>query len=152
MARINVGVNPKYLSDQHLLAEAVEILMVVGTLKKQKYILKKPIPNKFTLGAGHIRFFWDKILFLDRRLNQIKCELQARQMQSNHKINLSEVPSNLLNDWNPQENDFLIIKERIADRLTSPLKGKSNFHKYCGTPINNMVEFVGTLNNSKILK
>ena len=40
MARVNVGVNPKYLADQWLIAESVEITMITGSLRKNKY--KKP--------------------------------------------------------------------------------------------------------------
>lgn len=152
MARVNVGVDPKYLSDQHLLAEAVEILMVVGALKKQNFTIKKPTPNSFKLGTGHIRFFWDKILFLDRRLSLVKTELNARQMQANHSINLSEIPVELLNDWSPEEKDLLLLKERITSRLQSPLKGGKNFHKYYGSPITNIGEFINNFNSSTITK
>ena len=152
MARVNVGINPKYLSDQHLLAEAVEILMVVGSLRKQKFVLKKPTPKEFKLGTGHIRFFWDKILFLNRRLILVKNEIVRRGMQTKHQINISEIPSQLLNDWNPNDNDFSLLKERISDRLKSPLKGGKNFHKYCGSPIENISIFVENLNRSTIFK
>lgn len=152
MARINVGVNPKYLSDQHLLAEAVEILMVVGSLKKQKFFLKKPTPKQFKLGTGHIRFFWDKILYLNRRLSYVKNEIVNRGMQTNHEIDVSEIPLDLLNDWNPNEADFTLLKNRISERLKSPLKGGKNFHKYYGLPIENISIFVENLNNSTIFK
>lgn len=152
MARVNVGVNPKYLSDQHLMAEAVEILMVVGSLKKQKFTLKKPTPKYFKLGTGHIRFFWDKILFLHRRLNLIKKEIELRGMQSNHQINLAEIPPQFINDWSPSENDLSLLKERISLRLKSPLKGGNNFHKYYGKPITNISDFISELNNSVIVK
>ena len=63
MTRINSHINPKNLSDEHLLAEHREIKRVPKMLYKS---IKKgsvpKIPNKFCLGTGHVTFFYDKIL------------------------------------------------------------------------------------------
>ena len=44
MARVNIGVDPKYLSDQHLIAESVEITMITGVLRKNGFEIKSPVP------------------------------------------------------------------------------------------------------------
>ena len=43
MARVNIGVNPKHLSDQHLIAESVEITMITGSLRKNNYEIKSEV-------------------------------------------------------------------------------------------------------------
>jgi len=48
MTRINVGVPPKDLSRQHLLAEAREIKRIPNVISKGKYNLKNQ-PKEFTL-------------------------------------------------------------------------------------------------------
>jgi hypothetical protein len=63
MARVNVGINPKLLSDQHLVAESVELTMITGNLRIYNYKLKSPTPLKFSLGKGHMNFFKDKIIY-----------------------------------------------------------------------------------------
>ena len=40
MARVNCGIEPLYLSDQHLIAESVEITMITGGLRKNGYKIK----------------------------------------------------------------------------------------------------------------
>ena len=58
MVRINL-INPRYLADQHLIAEYDEILMLLGYVKRYPKI--DDIPTNYCLGKGHIRFFKDKI-------------------------------------------------------------------------------------------
>jgi len=131
MARVNVGVNPIYLSDQHLLAEGVEILMIIGGLEKNGYVIKGKSPSTFTLGTGHINFFKDKIVYLSRRLNAVKLEMKRRGFSAdNYKIDFNKIPQQFLNDWTPTEKDFVEVKNRIIDRVENPLKAKKSFHKY----------------------
>ena len=71
MARINVGINPIYLSDQHLIAESVEITMIPGSLKYNGFAIKGKVPEQFTLGTGHVNFFKDKLVYaLKQKENQ----------------------------------------------------------------------------------
>jgi hypothetical protein len=75
MARVNIGINPHYLSDQHLIAESVEITMITGGLRKNDYKIKSPIPEFFNIGRGHINFFKNKLYYLNRRLLAVNKEL-----------------------------------------------------------------------------
>jgi hypothetical protein len=86
MARVNVGINPVYLADQHLVAESVEITMITGGLRKNGYKVKSPIPPKFKLGEGHINFFKNKIRYLERRLREVNGEMYNRQFLLNFKM------------------------------------------------------------------
>ena len=75
MARVNVGLNPKLLSDQHLVAESVEITMITGSLRKDGYVIKGKVPDKFPMGTGHINFFKNKLVYLKRRLDDVNNEM-----------------------------------------------------------------------------
>ena len=61
MVRINI-INPKYLSDQHLIAEYLEIIMLVNYTKKHPKI--KDAPKNYALGKGHIKFFKNRNIIL----------------------------------------------------------------------------------------
>lgn len=148
MARVNVGVNPKYLSDAHLIAESVEITMITGQLKKQKKMSQ--VPNKFSLAKGHMNFFKNKLLYLKRRLNAVNNEMRRRGFNPGTKIELNLFKGSLLNDWTPSYTDTMLVRERIVERLKSPLKLKN--HRYCRNNITNINEFANKLLKSEINK
>lgn len=150
MARINVGIDPKFLSDQHLIAEAVECTMITGSLVFNGYQIKGDIPEKFTLGKGHVNFFKNKLLYLSLRLSKVNYELDRRGFKVTNKIKLTDFPIEYIWGWNPKMEDSEIVRERIVDRLKNPRKAKSGFHKYYGKPIDNMNEFCDKLLKSKL--
>lgn len=153
MARVNVGTNPKYLSDQHLVAESVEITMITGGLRLHKYKIKGIIPGKFPMGKGHINFFKNKLLYLKRRLDEVNNEMRARGFKPGTHIDLDEFPKELVNDWIPTMDDSKHIRERIADRLVNPLKAKrGKFHRYHGKLIDDesMPSFQSMIMTSEI--
>lgn len=132
MARVNIGVNPKYLSDQHLVAESVEITMITGQLRKHDYIIKSEIPTEFIMGKGHMNFFKNKLTYLKRRLDSVNIEMTNRGFNPGTKIDLSEFPPELQGDWNPTMNESMILRIRIADRLITRANGKpaNRLHRY----------------------
>lgn len=148
--RVNIGVNPKYISDQHLIAESVEIIMITGGLKKRGFKIKSEIPSKFSMGVGHINFFKNKIKYLNRRLLEVNMELQFRGVDAKTAINELEYPSQLVNDWTPSIEDSIIIRNRIAERLITPLKARKNFHRYKKQIIENVEEFAQNLMESEL--
>lgn len=81
MTRINGNLHPKYLIDQHLVAEYREIVRVPNHV--YKHGIKSPIPELFTLGTGHVTFFFDKIEFLHNRFNSIVAEMKDRDITVN---------------------------------------------------------------------
>ncbi len=125
MVRINI-INPKYLSDQHLLAEYYEILMLFGYAKK--YPEPKQIPEKYVLGKGHIKFFKNKLRYLEKRHEEIRAEMSKRGFSPKIKPELKGYKKELLNGWSPSRNDLKAIKERIIYKL----KLKPDFYKYYG--------------------
>lgn len=150
MARVNVGIQPQLLSDQHLIAESVEITMITGNLRKNGYQIKSPIPEIFSLGKGHINFFKDKLLYLSLRLDEVNRELTRREIKNSTKIQLTEFPVELIWGWTPTLFASDILRERIVERLKNPLKAKPGFHKYYKKPIENMEDFCNKILNSNL--
>lgn len=125
MVRINI-INPEKLADQHLIAEYNETLMLLGYVRR--YPAKEDIPQKYKLGKGHIKFFKDKLVYLQRRHTAIKEEMMHRGFDTNVNINLREFPKELQNDWRPNENDSKIIKQRIIEKINL----KPKYYRYYG--------------------
>jgi len=123
MTRINL-VPPKELSNQHLVAEYREIFMVGSSL--QRSIASKSwsktltnLPEKFTLNTGHVKFFYNKGLYLDKRYHQLVHEMKQRGMtpDPNRRFKVEQWPVELWNDWEPSLRDKQIIRERIKERI-----------------------------------
>ncbi len=96
MARVNVGIDPEVLSDQHLIAESVEITMITGSLRKDKYVIKGNVPYTFCLGTGHINFFKPRIIYLNNRLTAVNREMVKRGFKVGTYINPTEFQHTLL--------------------------------------------------------
>lgn len=155
MSRVNVGIEPKFLSDQHLIAESVEITMIVGSLKRDKWYIKGQVPTKFCLGQGHINFFKPKLLYLKDRLEEVNIEMTNRNFKPGTKINLLEVEfpqGNIFGKayWEPTFQDTCLVRQRVIERLKNPLKAATSFHRYYGKPIEDMDEFCQKLKNHKL--
>lgn len=158
MARVNVGVNPFFLTDQHLIAESVEITMITGSLRKDGYKIKSSIPEQFCLGKGHINFFKNKIAYLQLRLKEVNKELYSRGIKTSTIIDMSEFPEDLWfgaekipNRENfPLMEDSVIVRERIADRLLNPLKAKHSYHRYKKEKISDINDFVKKMIDSDL--
>ena len=127
MTRINIGVPPRELTNKHLIAEHREIKRIPNVISKGKYNLKS-IPSEFTLGKGHVSFFYDKLGYLKERYISLYNECIARGFNvQNYEASWDGVPRELMNGYIPTEKDIRIITERIADRLANPIsKQKKN--------------------------
>ena len=125
--RCNVGVNPKLIVDQHLVAESTELKMVTGMMryrinKGQKF---GQSPDSFRLGKGHILFFTDKLAYLARRLAYINDEMRSRGFKpgSPDYIDPNEFGSVYNHDWTPEKVDSDLIRERIIEKLQAKPPG-----------------------------
>lgn len=127
MVRINL-IKPKSLADQHLVAEYNEILMFLGHVRK--FPAPNNIPERFTLGSGHIRFFKDKLGFIAQRHELLKDEMRRRGFVPQKTINLEEFPEELRNDWRPMLGDYELIRNRIKEKIAL----KPDFYRYEGKP------------------
>lgn len=153
MARVNVGLNVKYLSDQHLIAESVEITMITGGLRLHNYKIKGIVPKEFPMGKGHINFFKNKLLYLAIRLAEVNAEMVKRGFKPGTHIDLEEFPEELRGAWNPQWKDTKILRERIVERLHNPKSGRvgKDYHRYRGKPLGESIDnFCDTILNSEL--
>lgn len=145
--RCNTGLNPLYLADQHLIAEQVELLMVTGMLRKNNFQHKSPIPPYFKLGTGHITFWFNKLLYLQKRLQAVKNEVNRRGFKvMDREIDLTGFPQKYINDWSPTLEDSKIVRNRIVEKM---LKKEPGFWRYQRSPIDNVEEFKDSILNSE---
>ena len=116
MTRINVGIQPVELTDQHLIAEHREIKRIPNCVAKGKYNMEG-MPDKFKLGTGHVKFFYNKLLYLKNRYTSLYNECIKRGFNVQNYINAwDNVPQELMNDYKVETNDIIIIKKRIDER------------------------------------
>ena len=117
MTRINVGIPPAELVNQHLLAEHREIKRIPNCVAKGKYNMDG-MPERFKLGTGHVKFFYNKLLYLKKRYVTIYEECIKRGFNVQNYIEAwNDIPAELMNDYNVRANDIRIIRERINERL-----------------------------------
>lgn len=116
MTRINVGIPPKELSYKHLLAEHREIKRIPNCIKKGKCNFDN-IPEQFTLGTGHVKFFYNKIGYLRRRYVQIYLECKKRGYNVQfYGDAFKGISDTLNNNYSPTTRDIQIIRQRILER------------------------------------
>ena len=117
MTRINVGISPAELVNQHLLAEHREIKRIPNCIAKGKYNMDG-IPETFKLGTGHVKFFYNKLLYLKNRYWKLYIECIKRGFNvQNYSSAWDNVPQKLMNNYQPTYMDRKIVKERINEKL-----------------------------------
>lgn len=125
MTRINSGIRVETLCDAHLLAEIREIKRVPNLINQGKYSLVGQ-PKEFTLGTGHVRFFYSRQQYLLDRYKELYAECKDRGFNvQDYSSAWDNVPKHLMNDYVPTEKAIKLLEERIAERL----KGMKNVKK-----------------------
>ena len=128
MTRINC-VPPAELCDQHLLAEIRELPRVFELSRKaHERGFTQTVPE-YTMGKGHVTFFYDKLVFLKIRFAKLRLEAARRGFKTtgyrlDHIIS-SETP---FIDWEPDEKALEINRARLYDRLIE-MKREPRWHK-----------------------
>ncbi|MCD6010631.1 MAG: Pyrimidine dimer glycosylase [Flavipsychrobacter sp.] len=116
MTRINAGIPPKKLSRQHLIAEHREIVRIPNAIKSGKAKVAD-IPDKFTLGKGHVKFFYNKLKYLHCRYEELYAECTSRGYNMTcFGDAFSGLPPELYNDYKPTSAAITMIKARIKER------------------------------------
>ena len=116
MTRINAGIPPQKLTNRHLLAEHREIKRIPNVIKNGKANLDG-IPERFSLGKGHVKFFYNKIGYLHARYVEIRRECEARGFNiTDYENAFLGLPDDLYGTWEPGAEDIRIIEERIKSR------------------------------------
>ena len=144
MTRINSNIPVKKLSDEHLLAEHREIKRLPSCLRKAiqcKSINK--IPNQFTLGTGHVKFFLDKQKFIYNRYKEIYQELLNRGFNiEDYSNNWKEfINTKYFNDYVPTIEEYNLLKQRIIERIQKSNKKTWHYYKKQIT-INEVIELL----------
>lgn len=137
MTRINL-VHVQDLADQHLFAEWREIKMVPAALRRSLKTrsvkdIMADIPKKFTLNAGHVSFFFNKMNFLINRYTELTYELVDRNYDiSDHNstdIFFTDIPDEFKTaEWCANKDDIVVSAERIMLRIGE----KPDWYKYYG--------------------
>lgn len=122
MTRINI-VPVETLSRQHLVAEYREITRLPGNLRtslsrKSKPFSSSEIPNEYVLGTGHVKFFYDKMLFLENRFKQLVNEMVKRGYNPSYmdETIFRDCPQHYYNDYTPTEEAIELNVYRIKER------------------------------------
>lgn len=116
MTRINVGIDPKILTTKHLIAEHREIKRIPNQVKNGRIKLEN-IPDKFSLGTGHVKFFVNKLGYLKDRYIEIHRECLCRGFNvSDFSSAWNGVPKNLMGEYKPTVCDRRIVMERLISK------------------------------------
>ena len=117
MTRINT-IPPADLTDAHLLAEYRELPRIHALVLLAR-AANRPLtgPPRYTMGAGHVRFFYTRTNYLSRRQSAIIAELVDRSYHLTHL----EAPAPLDDStWEPDEQDREVNLARLRERLHKP--------------------------------
>lgn len=116
MTRVNTAIHPTELPNKLLLAELREIKRIPNCVTRGRYSLLNQ-PKQFTLGKGHVKFFYDKLLYLKKRYIGLYEEALNRGLNVQNWISAwDNAPNHLMNDYTPTKTDRNIIIERINNR------------------------------------
>lgn len=125
MTRINC-VPVQELTRQHLVAEYRELPRVFSLARKPKS--GEVFPQQYTLGTGHVKFFYNRLGYLAERHTQIVREMKRRgykpvipedEMWQHCEKAGGRLSSELFANWQPDENAIKANRDRIQERLTS---------------------------------
>ncbi|MBO1111755.1 pyrimidine dimer DNA glycosylase/endonuclease V [Bordetella petrii] len=119
MTRINC-VPVEELTRQHLVAEYRELPRVFALARKACERGPVSSPTDYTLGKGHLLFFYTRLGYLARRHGELVREMQRRGYQPAFLAPLAEVhadiPAALWGDWTPTPQALAMNRRRIAER------------------------------------
>lgn len=125
MTRINAGIPVADLCDAHLRAEHRELTRIPNAVLSDRAVIED-IPRKFTLGPGHVKFFYTRLKYLHNRYADLYQECRRRGFNVyNKESSFQNIPSVLYNDWEPTDEARTLIRSRISERL----QGMSNTKK-----------------------
>lgn len=138
MTRIN-NVCVKELSDQHLFTEYRELPRILSNVRKAVNNEKTPsdfkIPTKFTLGKGHMTFFYDKLQYLKDRHDLLIAECLRRGINISRTdgLDISEFDVCWRGNNEPTIEDIGVLRSRLSEKFDK----NPTFYKYEGEPMSN---------------
>lgn len=117
MTHINV-VPVEELCDQHLFAEFRELTRIPNGIRDGKMQTEyRDAPLQYTLGAGHVKFFADKLGYLKQRYDQLYKELLYRNYNVTYiwPESLPKYAKHL--QYEPTQHALAINRDRIQARM-----------------------------------
>lgn len=127
MTRINC-IPVTELHKKHLGAEYYELPRVFRLVERYQAKGGDPAqlrlhgqPADYVLGKGHVKFFYDKLLWLSWRHVRLADELARRggspNFRENLRVTFAHLDSHWFNDWEPSEAAMALSRSRIDERL-----------------------------------
>ena len=117
MTRINVGIDPAQLNNAMLMAEHRELKRIPNLVRQGKFRLEGQ-PARFTLGTGHVKFFYDKLGYLRKRYELLFAECQRRGLQVTwFGAAWDGIDERFMGDYKPTRDEVAQVRARIAERL-----------------------------------
>ena len=124
MTRINV-VPVEELSRLHLIAEYRELPRIFGLAHKASQSDKPwthKQPKEYTLGTGHVIFFYDRLEWLSERHKQLTGEMIARGYKPSFTGCLKDewqgkIPKGYWKGYNVTDDALKVNRARVAERL-----------------------------------
>ena len=131
MTRINC-IPPEELSGPHLVAEYRELprvfALVRAAISRGETADDPRNPCEYTLGRGHVRFFYPRLGYLAQRQAALVAEMQRRgyapQFTATDSL-LDGFPPQWCNNWQPTPQALAINRARIAARIAEPQSQRS---------------------------
>jgi deoxyribonuclease (pyrimidine dimer) len=124
MTRVNV-VPVEELTRQHLQGEYKEITRIFTLAKKAQFDYLKgkyQVPQEYTLGTGHMKFFVPRLKYIADRYLELVQELQSRGYSPN-PIAVADlmqgIDNRLYSGYIPTAEALSINRERILIRLAA---------------------------------
>ena len=127
MTRINV-VPVSELTDKHLTGENHEILRPLNLVRKaiarkiNKYNFNDKVkcPDAYTMGTGHVLFFYNKLGFILNRYQELQDEMRLRGYSPN-SVSVESLKDGIdawwFGDYTPTTEALKINRQRLAKRL-----------------------------------
>jgi deoxyribonuclease (pyrimidine dimer) len=119
MTRINC-VPVEELRDKHLIAEYRELPRVfkLASAAVERNDDPNKYPQEYTLGTGHVKFFYTRLLWLSQRFQEIRTEMLKRgwKPQFSETPVFPNIPQTWYQSWTPTEQAIEINRQRIKER------------------------------------
>jgi deoxyribonuclease (pyrimidine dimer) len=121
MTRINC-VPAAELCRQHLVAEYRELPRVFKLAEAAAHRGQVQAPDDYTLGPGHVKFFYTRLGYCRRRFQELVAELLRRGYHPQYtSCPAVEVPAGWHQDWQPTAANLQLNRQRLADRQPKPV-------------------------------
>ena len=131
MTRINC-IPPRELSREHLIAEYRELprtfALVRAAIERGETPDDPRNPPSYTLGTGHVRFFYCRLGYLVKRQAAIIEEMRFRGYRPNFDdvaALVADIPMAWCQDWEPTPEAVAANRARIEER-SAPRQAHSN--------------------------